>query len=476
MSVGGRGNVTRIYALFLPILLLSSVAMVAEAGQLDELLNRARQGSASALADEQAREQRFITDGDQLRTRVEQARAELAALEADAQTLKDAIVETDGQLEQLRIEFRQQAGELTDTNSTIRQAARALLTRLQGSLVSAQFPERLAPLEAIGSTGSSGKLPTIEQLETLWLTLLQELVESGKITRFDTMLIGSDGRSSKQTVLRVGVFNAISQAGFVSLEQQRLQLLPRQPDSRLVSIATAFFGRGGNSAGNTPQAMVVDPTRGEWLALLVQTPSRWERLQQGGSIGFLILALGAVGLLLGLWRLLALALTARRMERQLVQPQAPRADNPLGRVLATYTGPAANEQAQQDIEAQLHEAVLREIPRLSRGQTLLKLLAAVTPLLGLLGTVTGMIVTFQAISLFGTGDPRLMADGISQALMTTILGLGVAIPLLFLHSGVLSRGRALVQILDEESAGLIVRGQLAPQTGKPAATGATANA
>ena len=206
--------------------------------------------------------------------------------------------------------------------------------------------------------------------------------------------------------------------------------------------------------------MVVDPTRGEWLAMLVQTPSRWERLQQGGSIGYLILALGALGLLLGLWRLLALALTARRMERQLDNPDQPRPDNPLGRVLAAYPETTVSDRASEDIEAQLHEAVLREIPRLSRGQTLLKLLAAVTPLLGLLGTVTGMIVTFQAISLFGTGDPRLMADGISQALMTTILGLGVAIPLLFLHSGVLSRGRALIQILDEESAGLVVRRQM----------------
>lgn len=473
MKVGGRENATRFCALLLPMLLFSSFGMMAEAGQLDELLTRARQGSTSALADEQAREQRFITDGEQLRSRVEQARAELAALEAEARTRKTAIIETDRQLEQLRSEFSQQAGELSDTSSTVRQAARTLLTRLQGSLVSAQFPDRLIPLEAIGNTDG---LPTIEQLQTLWLTLLQELVESGKISRFDTLLIGSDGRSSKRPVLRVGVFNAVSQAGFVSLEQQRLQLLPRQPDSKLVSIATAFFDRSGDSAGGTPQAMVIDPTRGEWLALLVQTPNRWERLQQGGSIGFLILGLGAAGLLLGLWRLLALALTARRMEWQLKQPQNPNANNPLGRVLASYAGPATDDQAQQDIEAQLHEAVLREIPRLSRGQTLLKLLAGVTPLLGLLGTVTGMIVTFQAISLFGTGDPRLMADGISQALMTTILGLGVAIPLLFLHSGVLSRGRALIQILDEESAGLIVRGQQAPWTGKPDAPGVTANA
>ena len=76
-------------------------------------------------------------------------------------------------------------------------------------------------------------------------------------------------------------------------------------------------------------------------------------------------------------------------------------------------------------------------------------------LLGLLGTVTGMIATFQSITLFGTGDPKLMAGGISQALITTVLGLIAAIPLLLLHNFVATRSKDLVQILEERSAGMV---------------------
>jgi biopolymer transport protein ExbB len=130
-------------------------------------------------------------------------------------------------------------------------------------------------------------------------------------------------------------------------------------------------------------------------------------------------------------------------------------DNPLGRVLAV-----AEKSGMEDtdnLELLLDEAITREVPVLEKGLAIIKLIAAIGPLLGLLGTVTGMIVTFQTISLYGSGDPKLMAEGISQALVTTVQGLCVAIPLLFLHSIVASRSRTLVQILDEQTAGLISR-------------------
>jgi len=109
------------------------------------------------------------------------------------------------------------------------------------------------------------------------------------------------------------------------------------------------------------------------------------------------------------------------------------------------------------LQLKLDEAVLAEIPALERGNSLIKLLAAIAPLLGLLGTVTGMILTFQAISLFGSGDPKLMAGGISQALVTTVLGLVVAIPLLFSHSVIAYLSRSMIQRLDEQCAGVLAR-------------------
>jgi biopolymer transport protein ExbB len=189
--------------------------------------------------------------------------------------------------------------------------------------------------------------------------------------------------------------------------------------------------------------------------MLTKTPTLPERVQQGGAIGYIILVIGLFGIVLVVLRLTALGRLAAKMKRQLQEPGEASADNPLGRVLLV-----AGDAGERDIDAielLLDEAILRETPALQRGLGLLKLLAAVAPLLGLLGTVTGMILTFQSITLFGTGDPKLMAGGISQALVTTVLGLIVAIPLLFSHTLLASRSRTLIQILDEQSAGLIAR-------------------
>ncbi|MCB1876408.1 MAG: MotA/TolQ/ExbB proton channel family protein [Chromatiales bacterium] len=188
------------------------------------------------------------------------------------------------------------------------------------------------------------------------------------------------------------------------------------------------------------------------MGMLMQTPAPLERLHQGGVVGYAILAVGALGLLIALLRMTYLAMVQLRLRRQLADLGNPREDNPLGRVLRIAQD--ADTASPENLELRLDEAVLRELPRLTRGEGLLKLLAGVAPLLGLLGTVVGMILTFQAISLFGTGDPKLMANGISQALVTTAMGLLVAIPLLFLHSLVAARGRSLSRLLDQQALGL----------------------
>jgi len=219
------------------------------------------------------------------------------------------------------------------------------------------------------------------------------------------------------------------------------------------------FGDTGADLGPA----VVDPGRGAALEILGHTPDLWQRAQQGGLIGYLILGLGGLGLMIGLWRVADTALISRRMRRQLNDPERPTPDNPLGRVL--LAGQRLKEQDPAHLELHLQEAALREIPRLTLAQSFLKLLAAVAPLLGLLGTVTGMILTFQAITLAGSANSSLMAEGIGQALVTTVLGLSIAIPILFLHNILASRSRSLIQVLDQETAGLIV--QAARDRGAP---------
>ncbi|NQD91607.1 MotA/TolQ/ExbB proton channel family protein, partial [Pseudomonas sp. CrR25] len=218
----------------------------------------------------------------------------------------------------------------------------------------------------------------------------------------------------------------------------------------------AGLGQVGDYLGSSDAlaSLPIDPSRGTLLAQLQRQPSLWDRLQQGGLVGWVIVALGAFGLLLAAWRLVFLARVGRGVGAQMHDLSAPRDDNPLGRVIGVL-GPKPQLADLETLELKLDEAILQETPPLEKGQGLLKLLCAVAPLLGLLGTVTGMIVTFQAITQGGGGDSRLMADGISQALVTTVLGLVVAIPLLFLHSLLASRSKSLIQLLEQQSAGLI---------------------
>jgi biopolymer transport protein ExbB len=190
------------------------------------------------------------------------------------------------------------------------------------------------------------------------------------------------------------------------------------------------------------------------MALLVQKPTLKERIQQGGWIGYLILILGAIGLLVAILQFVSL-LTVGRGVTQQQQSDEVSLKNPLGRVLSVYRANLANDV--ETLTLKIDEAILRETPKLERGLITLAILAAIAPMLGLLGTVSGMIETFQSITLFGTGDPKLMSGGISQALVTTELGLAVAIPLLLIHSGLSSKSNRLIQILDEESAAIIAR-------------------
>ncbi|MEO1884670.1 MAG: MotA/TolQ/ExbB proton channel family protein, partial [Methylococcales bacterium] len=246
-------------------------------------------------------------------------------------------------------------------------------------------------------------------------------------------------------------FNALSEGQYLRYlpESEQLATLARQPESRFLDLATDF-----SAAPNGNADLGIDPTRGVILSMLIQTPNTFERIDQGGIIGYIILTLGGIGFIFALYRLFVLFQTGQKMSAQLVSETAS-TDNPLGRVIKDAESHHSPDV--ETLELVLDEAITREVPVLEKGLGMIKLLAAVAPLLGLLGTVTGMIETFQSISLFGTGDPKLMANGISQALVTTMLGLCIAIPLLFLHSLLASRSKSLVQILDEQTAGIISR-------------------
>jgi len=432
--------------IFCFLLFLGSQAVVADHLDLDQLLREVKKTQGQEAKINRARESQFLAEKNKQQQLLQAARASLAKQERLSSQLKAHLDANEEALSLLETELKNRSGVLGELFGVARQAAGDLKADLKHSLVSAQFPGRAEKLNTIAD---SKALPTIEQLEVLWFTLQHEMTESGKVVYFNTEVEQASGKPHDAKVMRIGTFNTLANGEYLqySAETGRLTQLARQPESKYLALATEF-----SEAKSGPVAVGVDPTRGVILSMLIQAPDTVERVQQGGLIGYIILVLGAIGFIYAIIRLITLGLTGKKMNAQMDSSDA-NINNPLGRVFVAAEKDQSGDA--DNLELILDEAITREIPVLEKGLSMIKLLAAVAPLLGLLGTVTGMIATFQSISLFGTGDPKLMASGISQALVTTMLGLCVAIPLLFLHSLVSSRSRILVQILDEQTAGLI---------------------
>ena len=340
---------------------------------------------------------------------------------------------------------------LNDLFAIVRQTALNASGVMETSLVSAENAERSPFLQDLGK---GEQPPSIEDIKQLWTSVLTEIAESGKVVRFDATIIKPQGDEVRQAVTRAGVFTSVSEGAFLRYlpESGKLVELSRQPAARFQRLA-----RGLELAEEGVQPMALDPSKGAILSLMVQSPDLKERLQQGGGIGYLILALGALGVLIVIRSAVAMLMARRGIDAQAVSDD-PNAENPLGRLQRIASQLVADNR--EAVGLRLDEQLGVESSLLNRGLPTVAVLAAVTPLLGLLGTVTGMIETFQSITLFGTGDPKLMSGGISQALITTQLGLSVAIPLVLFHSLLSGRANRLVEQLGKYSSDMVTSREL----------------
>ncbi len=429
-----------------PFSMAEEAAPVAKVDPLENLLQQIGSYRQSEQAQDKAREAAFRGDLAEQKRLLEEARAALKREQQLADSLKKRFDKNEQALTEREEELRLRVGNLGEMFGVVRQVAGDLNTVLSDSLTNVEMPQRKADLDKLAG---AKELPTIAELEDLWFTLQQEMSINGAVRRFDASVINTDGSAGTRNVLRLGVFNTLDQDGYLAFdtELKQLRALGRQPSE-------ASMAREYQTTSDLVAPVAIDPSRGALLTLTLESPDLIERIQQGALVGYIIIALGVIGLLIAAVRLVTLEGIAAKVRRQQQTPDQPQNDNPLGRVLQSYRD--LPQPVDMDaLEAKMDEAVLRELPALERGQAIIKLFAGIAPLLGLLGTVTGMIATFQAITNFGTGDPKLMAAGISQALVTTVLGLLAAIPLLLAHNWVASRSKALVQLLDEQSAGLI---------------------
>jgi len=428
---------------------------------LQGLLEAVRDGRGRDRSGDAERIARFEAEQAQQSELLAQIRARRAELEAISATKEQTYEDNDLLIGELEERLQQRMGSLKELFGVLQQVASDAQGQFHVALTELDHPERSDFLvDFAGRMGQANRLPAIAEIERLWFELQQEMVESGRIVQAPRQVVNREGIEETLDVTRVGLFNAVAQGRYLQFipETQRLVEYARQPAARHLTGPDAL---ASGEDGTVPFA--IDPTRGQLLEILTRAPNLGERIAQGGAIGYTIIALGIAGVLLALGRLAVLYRESLVIHRQLKSMGDIRDDNAVGRIVW-----AAREDEDLDVETlelRLGEAVLAEVPRINRHLPLLKIIAAVAPLMGLLGTVTGMIVTFQAITLFGAGDPRLMAGGISQALITTVLGLCVAIPMLLLHNLVQGRARGITELLQQRAVALVAERAEGRRTG-----------
>lgn len=429
-------------------------AVAQEAQSLDQLLQQVRQGRVADARENAERERRFLADKNQQAAMLAQVRKQREAAEQRSAALEKQFEENELLVVDKQRQLRERMGALTEMFGHLTSAAGDLRSTFETSLVSAQYPGRTEFLDELIAGMSGGeRLPSIAEIERLWFELLREIKAGGEVVAFQAPVVAAGGERSEQRVVRVGTFNIVSENGDYLQwvpESGVLTVLARQPSGAYMAWAEdlAQAQEGLHKFGVDPTG----PTGGTYLAALIDSPTLMERVHQGGIIGYIIIAVGFIGLLLAIWRMTTLIAIGSKVNSQMKSAKAS-PNNPLGRVLLVHEqNPGMDTET---LELKLSEAVLKEVPRLESGLNLLKIIATVAPLLGLLGTVTGMIITFQAITIFGAGDPKAMAGGISSALVTTVLGLCVAIPMVLLHTIVNSRAKRIIQILEERTTGIV---------------------
>ena len=423
------------------------------ASSMAELLNLIEQGQARDSQEARQREADFARRRNEQQNLLNQARAERNRLERESARLEQLFEDQQAQIVAARAALDERLGALKELFGVLQTVSGDTQGRFSNSLTNIQFPDREDFLvELGGKMAGASTLASIEDIEQLWFLLQQEIAETGKISRFEHTVTRANGEEQVMPIVRVGAFNLASSVGFLQYDAgtRRVSELQRQPEQgRFTSSA-----RDITEAASSPVTFGLDVTRGGILALLVESPTIGDRINQGGIVGYCIIGLGIIGLLIAIVRFVGLSTASRKVAAQLKRDSAS-TDNPLGRVMAAYE--SNKDSDTETIELKLSEAALKEMPGLTKGLLFIKVISVVAPLMGLLGTVTGMIKTFQVITLYGAGDPKMMAGGISQALMTTVLGLVVAIPMVLLHTIVSGQSRKVINILQSQAAGLVAQ-------------------
>lgn len=436
-------------------------ASAQEAKTLEQLLEQVQQSRQASQRIDQQRESAFRQERADKQAMLREAQQQLVNENKRSERLQQEYSDNESTIAAKEVELDNMIGTLGEIFGVIRGSAGDTIGRISTSVVSAQYPGRHLVLENLAQ---ARELPNIGELEELWLALLTEMTESGKVSRFKGEVTLLGGGSEVRDVIRLGSFNLISDGEYLlySDSTDQMQPLARQPAGHVLKAVKDFEKLQSGFGG-----IFLDPARGQILGLLTQKATLMEHYHNGQEVGYAITVLLIIGFLIAIYKLITLTAIGNKMRAQLKNIDNPSDKNPLGRILKVYHANSTVDV--ENLELKLDEAILKETPSIESGVNIIKILAAMAPLMGLLGTVIGMIGTFQSITLFGTGDPRIMAGDISMALVTTALGLIAALPLIIVHSIVAGRSKFVLHILDEQSAGIVAQHaekQSAPKAAK----------
>ena len=441
---------------------------VVKASSLDELLDNVEQRRVVESQEHSSRERRFAQEKANQAKMLQDAKNERTREQRRSDRLETTFEENEIRIGDLQEQLDKRLGSLRELFGVLQQVAGDTRGLFEGSLISSQYPNRGVFLGDLAKKmGTSSQLASIDEMESLWFELQREMTESGKISRYPGTITRLSGDKDNTDIVRVGSFALLGDGEYLqwNVDTQTITEIARQPTGRHTSTAEEMQ----DAQPGEIVEFSVDPTRGSLLALLIQAATLGERIGsplgglsecylpfcdgQGGVIGAIIILVGIAALIIAIERLITLTFVVGGKVKAQRNSSTVSRDNPLGRVLSVY-----EENKDVDVETlelKMGEAILGETPDLTKRISLIQVISVVAPLAGLLGTVIGMIETFQAITLFGTGDPKTMAGGISTALMTTVLGITVAIPTTLLHQFVQSASKDLLHIIEEQSAGII---------------------
>jgi biopolymer transport protein ExbB len=405
----------------------------------------------------QERVQRFRAEQQRQERRAQEAVQRRNAAEARSNALDKQWNDNEKRIAEIQNLLSQREGNLGELFGVTRQVAGDAANTLQQSVLSTQFgtpPEGEERAEFLRRLAAAKALPSITELERLWYELMHEMTEASKVATYRAPVLQLDNTKVDMDVVRVGPFTVSSNGTYLGYlpSQRELTVLSGNLQGDFPRIARDLQADTG---GTGYHEAVVDPSRGALLGLYVERPGVIQRIQQGEAVAYVIVAVGILGVILALFQAVYLVITRMAVVAQLKNLDTPRKNNPLGRVLLSFRGDGKRVENSELAELRISEAVLREVPKLERFQSFLRLAVAAGPLLGLIGTVIGMIITFRAIVASGSSDPRLMATGIGQAMINTVLGLSIAIPLLFINAGLSALSRSVTQTLDEQSQSLL---------------------